>query len=199
MKIYSPIENFPILIIEDFYSNEELEIIMKEINILEYFSLPPDQTGTAYRDGKAIKQNMGIFLDYLFLENRAQSKILSINRKIFDKNIVQLLIQKNIIWSLFEIVNLDVTLLSYYSNKDHYGSHEDFSPITVLSYFLRDNDFTGGQLYFPQANLEIQIKHNMCITMIGSLRHQVMPIISNNKNYSQRVCMSQFLFAIPKE
>lgn len=198
MQILSVADNFPVTIIKEFYSEEDLKNIFDEITAVEYFTLPPEKTGSAFREGKPIKQNSGVFLDYLFSYQRDKSKILKINRKIFDPNIVNALIQNNIVWTLLEKINFDITLLSYYTNTDQYLPHEDFSPVTVLSYFLLDKDFTGGELFFPKQNILIPIENNMTIVMLGSLEHQVKAINTKNSNFC-RVCMSQFLFINPTE
>ena len=76
----------PYLVIDNFYNEKELSLIWNELNFLldgDKFN-PPEDTGSAYQEGKPIKKNKGIFLDSLY-EQRKYSNILT-SMRMYNRN-----------------------------------------------------------------------------------------------------------------
>ena len=77
-------------------------------------------------------------------------------------------------------------LLSYH-NQDNsdYGTHTDSSVITCIMWFHNgETNFTGGELYFPDFDIEVSPLHNTGIIFPSHIRHQLKPIqiIDKNRN-----------------
>lgn len=185
-----------IAIIEDFYDDNELKLIWKELDYLTNTGklLPPSKTGTS-RDAKGnpLKNNKGLFLDEYYT-NRNFSNILNANRKIWT-SVNEDFINSNVLFRYLNSCNEDITLINYYENGDYYKQHHDMSVYTVLSYFYKEpKKFTGGNLILHDYNIEIEVKNNMVIYMPSILVHEVTPIIMENNTGFGRYSMSQFLF-----
>ena len=75
-------------------------------------------------------------------------------------------------------------LLSYH-NQDNsdYGIHTDSSVITCIMWFHNgETNFTGGELYFPEFDIEVSPLHNTGIIFPSHIKHQVKPIQIIDKN-----------------
>lgn len=191
----------PIVIFDDYYSEKQTKLITREIDFLSGNNklLGPSQTGSAARpteDGiKLKKQNKGLFLDEAYFD-RNISDILNINRKIFDLEIVNNLIEISPVFRWLKEVNYDSTLLSYYEDSDYYESHVDSCVLTVLSYFFdTPKKFTGGDITF-EGEVTIPCEFNRTIIFPSILMHEVSPIEIpdefKNKNYG-RYAITQLL------
>ena len=144
----------------------------------------------------------GLNLDEIY-PKRNISDILTINRKIFEKNLTEKLISLHPFMSHLKLINIDFTKLRYYENDDYYKPHQDLARFTASSYFFKEPKvFTGGDLHFPEFNYTITIENNMLVFFVGSILHSSTPLkIKNkdnlNKGYGKYV-MTQFLDAIEK-
>ena len=88
MLIKSFIGPFEHVIIENYYDDDELELMWKEIEFLTPRLLDPEFTSTATQNGLYLKNGSGIFLDEVY-KNRNASNILSFNRKLWHPTILQ--------------------------------------------------------------------------------------------------------------
>ena len=212
----------PYLVIDNFYNEKELSLIWNELNFLldgDKFN-PPEDTGSAYQEGKPIKKNKGIFLDSLY-EERKYSNILTVNRKFYEYfyNITS----KCKSWwfkcitGSFNTLDRDTTLVSYYEDSDYYKSHWDSCIITTLTWIYKEPKvFTGGDLIFNAENIsssnfqhplnligspeKIEVKNNRMVVFPSMVPHQVIPIKmdSNYKNKGMgRFCITNFLNTNP--
>jgi hypothetical protein len=186
-----------VVVIENFYSEEELKLIWRELKFLTNQNklLPGAITGSAKDEFGNKKTNWGLFLDAVYA-NRNISDILTLNRKLFNEDFVSNLIKLNPIFRILETCNNDTTLLSYYQNGDNYFSHTDLSALTSLYYFFKEpKKFVGGDLIFNDFNLKITPKNNMLIIFPGCYRHEVTKVEMDNNDFdsSGRYCLSQFL------
>lgn len=188
-----------IILIEDFYTPEELTLIWEELDFLtsqNKFLLPSSTASAGTEDDAThlVKHNRGIFLDEYYGTERHLSNILNVNRKIFlecDK-----FIELDPIFRYIVNSNTDTTLISYYEDGDYYGAHTDQSNITILSWFFKEpKQFSGGKLILNDFNLELEIESNMVLIMPGSYTHMVEPVqLSGDKNSGYgRYNMAQFI------
>lgn len=199
MEIDIHTDPFPYIRIFDFYSDEELKLIWEELEfILNYRIIDgPEKTGTAIQDGIILKQNKGIFLDNLYLD-RNTSNILTINRNLF-LTIVNIINEYDfgIFNNSLRCINWDTTLISYYENSDHYKKHYDISSFTCLTWFFKKpKKFSGGDLFFPNFNLKIEVEDNSLILFPSCVDHEVSEVKMNPEDMGKklgRVCMSQFM------
>jgi len=197
------VDKLPVAVIDDFYDKEAEKKIWNEILFLSSGDKmhDPGDTGTAFdldEHGNQIwaKKNKGLFLDEIYLD-RNISDILRENRKIFDPEIHNHLIDYNPIFRHLTNVNKDCTLLSYYEDSDYYNPHVDDAAVTIISWFFKHpKQFTGGSLVF-ENKLDIECVYNRTVIFPSILKHAVTPVSIDeqykNKNYGRytltQLCM----------
>ena len=189
-----------IAVVENFYSEDELNLIWKELEFYQGKFLSSEFTEPAFIEGTNIskKQNKGLFLDQLYSPNKRHiSNILTLNTKIFDIEFRQKLIQLSPMFRVVDKCNQDSTLLSYYEDSDYYKAHTDSSAMTILSYFFKKpKSFKGGNIRFCDFDTTIEVKNNMLIFFPGVYEHEVDTIKMKEKDLNKnlgRYCMAQFL------
>lgn len=187
---------FPHYIIKNFFSDDELVNVWDELELLKDNMLPPEQTASAYmEDNKTpAKNNKGVFLDNIYGNNRTSSPILTYMRKTFSKEFISEL-NKNYIFNYIKNSNNDATLVSYYENGGYYLPHVDSSTITTLTHVFKEpKKFTGGELYFPLYDYEIENENNRMIIIPSFEVHGVKPVNLNPEfTGSGRYAISQFI------
>lgn len=194
-KIKDP---FPYLKIENLYTEEELELIGDELIFLNHKSKleDPESTGSAKDSSdNTLKENRGLFLDDLY-RRRGISNILSVNRKLFNKEYLEAYASLNFGYKSILECNQDATLISYYENGGYYKPHRDTSMHTALTWFFEiPKRFEGGDLFFPEYDEKIEIQQNMTIIFPSFVLHSVEEVkMDENLNYGfGRYCMSQFI------
>lgn len=199
MVDYSP----PISIIKNFFTEEEVTKIWKELDFLNSSDalMSPVETGSA-RDANGIitKKNRGVFLDELYSHNRRFSNILNLSYKFFDINLLYKLYELNKEYLHILNSNYDSTLISYYEDSDYYKSHHDNSTWTILMYFFKEpKSFTGGNLLITDYNKKIEIENNMVVFLPGYIRHEVDEVVMK-KDFLPghgRYCISKFINYTP--
>ena len=172
---------FPFLQIENFYSEDELKLIWQELEFLNYPHKlePPENTGTAReKESKVpLKNNSGLFLNEIYTKKNI-SNILSINRKLFTPQILNTFSNLSFGYETIKTTDEDMTLISYYENGGYYKPHEDRAIYTAITWFFKEpKQFTGGNFYFTDYNLKIEIKNNMTILFPSFVTHAVDEII----------------------
>ena len=194
---------FPHVILGNFYSNEELIHIWKELDFLTYFGKleEPEKTGSAIgQEGLLLKSNYAIQLDDLY-KHRDISNILRLNRKLFSDQLVNLVGSTDFIFEGFSNFNEDRTMVSYYENSHHYAAHQDRCSYTALTWFFKDpKKFSGGDLYFPNYDYIHEIQSNQTLIFPSFVKHQVTEVIMDPQETGilgsmsglGRYCMTQF-------
>jgi Rps23 Pro-64 3,4-dihydroxylase Tpa1-like proline 4-hydroxylase len=183
---------FHYLYFENFYSQEELDLIWEELNSLYVEGdkfLSPDDTHSAKDDnGNYIKANRG-----LWLEDKS-SNLFNITKKLYDPTIIN----HPSSWFFKDTnFNKDVTLISYYDDDDYYAKHNDSSYITACTWLYKEpKQFLGGEFWFPDYDIKVPCKNNSCIIFPSNIWHSVkkvyLPDEYKNKGYG-RYCISQFV------
>ena len=195
MEITIPNKNVPVILVNDFYAQSELEQMFLEINSL-YNSALSSQTTNAAKVNYVLQNNTkGLFLDTHYKENRHLSKCLELNRKIFIKENMIAFEKAMPCFSLLTTSNKDSTLITWYSDKTFYKTHRDTCSVTCLTYFIPDHDsFSGGLLVFDDFDLKIKPKNGLIVLMLGSLKHSVTTVNTLIKDKkTPRIVMSQFI------
>ena len=196
-------EPFPYILIDDFYDQSELDDIWQE---LDYFCHPrrmgrssiergaagkPDENGVY----QSLKNTWDMRLD-TFFTLRDSSNILEINRKLFRD---QEMFKNHPHWLFnhLDALNEDNTQILYYENNDEYKPHRDLARLTAITWFYREpKKFTGGNLRFPEFDMEIECKHNRVILFPSSIHHGVEKVGMEEKDMGKklgRFTMTQFL------
>jgi Rps23 Pro-64 3,4-dihydroxylase Tpa1-like proline 4-hydroxylase len=195
-KHYEP---FPFLQIENFYDEDELELIWQELDFLSHpIKLnPPQKTGSARdKNNIILKNNSGILLEECYIE-RKLSNILYVNRKLFSKQITDNFSDLSFGYEELNRTNDDRTLISYYENGGYYKPHMDDAIYTAVTWFFREpKHFIGGDFYFCDYNYKIEIQNNMTVIFPSFVKHSVDEIILNEDIFTGngRYCMTQFMY-----
>ena len=195
-------EHFGYVIVDDYYDEIEQKEIWKELEYLTspQILLPAEHTGSATNNGSVLKNNSGIFLDHFYVD-RNHSRILSLNKKIYNDKIDEAFVPLHPYNQVSEYIKYDLTLVSYYENCDYYKSHMDVAQFTALIWFFKEPKcFTGGEFKFSNYDDIIDLKNNRMILFPSWVMHEVSEVKMNEDietdGYSTygRYCISNFLF-----
>tara|TARA_Y100001963_G_scaffold9180_1_gene11800 strand:+ start:192 stop:848 length:657 start_codon:yes stop_codon:yes gene_type:complete len=214
MNIKSCNDVFPYIIIDNFYINEELNLIWNELDFLsdgDKFN-SPEETGSATNDSGILKNNKGMWLDRLY-KDRKYSNILTCSRKLIYE--LDFILSKSNSWwfkcllGSKDILNIDHTLLSYYDEDDYYAPHFDRSILTSLTWLYKEpKGFDGGDfilnptMYTDKKHFlncmapskKIELKNNRVVMFPGMIPHLVTPVkMKNEVKGMGRFCISNFL------
>jgi Rps23 Pro-64 3,4-dihydroxylase Tpa1-like proline 4-hydroxylase len=190
---------FPHAIIHNFFSEQEVKEIWKELEFLtnSRVLLPSSQTAAATENNVILKQNNAVFIDNVFAGNRQASNILTYFRRFWEKQNIDTLVNMNQVFKMLPICNQDVTLMSYYENSDYYKPHWDNSVFTILIHFFKEpKQFGGGDLFLGNEDYVIPNESNRLIIFPGYGIHGVTPIVQNASspfNGMGRYTLSHFL------
>ena len=195
-------EPFPHLIVEDFYNDTELELIWEE---LDFYTKDGKLFDAKDYGGIVDKTNSkAIQLDHLYAgDYRKISNILTVNRKVFDGNILDTFSDIHDCCDIARWCNHDITKVRYYHDGDFYEPHTDrCMQFLGFSYFYREpKKFQGGHLIFPKYNYEIECKNNSIIYMPGWVEHGVSEVQISNSDYLEgygRYAITSFFVNIEK-
>ena len=182
-------ENLSVLLIDNFFTSQELQEVQKEIKDLNRFLSGAETTSTAVDENKKYKKTgTGVFLDPLYHKNREASAILQANRKLFSEEFVSVAENFDSIFGFIRESNQDTTLLNSYVEGQEYKAHVDTNRVSAVT-FLRDGDFTGGGFRFPSQDIEIKTLHNRTVVFPSCVLHQALPVCGNGT----RVSIAQFI------
>jgi len=195
-------EPFPHLIVENFYNDTELELIWEE---LDFYTKDGKLFDAKDYGGIVDKTNSkAIQLDHLYAgDYRKISNILTVNRKVFDGNILDTFSDIHDCCDIARWCNHDITKVRYYHDGDFYEPHTDrCMQFLGFSYFYREpKKFQGGHLIFPKYNYEIECKNNSIIYMPGWVEHGVSEVQISNSDYLEgygRYAITSFFGNIEK-
>ncbi len=202
MKVTSELKTH--LIVDDFFTSEELKFIWQE---LDYLTSPnrmytPDNShsGSATQDGKPLKQNLVAPIRKIF--NEAQySDIFNSFNKIYDKEFSEIMDDMN---NEFRYYGHSAHLnngcfISYYEDNDFYKLHRDSAILTFLFWCNKEpKKFVGGDLTIPEIGVDIEYRNNRLVVFPSHLLHSVSPIemVEENEPLSGygRYCISYFMY-----
>ena len=187
---------FPHLIIENFYSPEELDLIWEELN----FYTKPGKLLEAKDFGgiENYTNSHALMLDSLYMgKYRDISNILKVNRKLFTSDALNIFSEIHDCCGIAPEANYDCTKVRYYHNGEYYDPHTD-RPFHYLafSYFYKEpKRFSGGEVVFPKYNYEYACDNNSIIILPGWVEHGVKKVEINDSDYYDgygRYCISSF-------
>jgi len=191
MNIHLVTKPFNYIVIDEFYTDEELALIMQEVSALEPYALNADSTNSSIdENGVSNKTGRGIFLNELFQKDISVSKILNVSRKIFCDNLTEVFKNFDPSFNHIRYSNRDAVLLNYYKNGEKYLPHRDDSAITAVT-FLKEGEFDGGNFIFPEYNETVLAKHNRVVIFHGCMEHQAEEIKTDGESY--RITLAHFI------
>ena len=166
----------PHLLLEDFYTEKQLSVIWKELEILTPSLDPPENTGSAWHDNEDKtwkKQNEGLFL-YNVYNRREVSPIISFTEQILFNDIGEFLDEKHWMTNVYKACNWNTLLISYYQNNHFYEPHTDLSTLTSLVWIWKEpKHFNGGNFTLTNYDYTIECKNNCGIIFFGGEEHAV--------------------------
>lgn len=184
------------ILVNNIYSKNDLDGIWLEIDFLHNNLLNPEKTGTAYntRTKEYLKHGKGIFLDDVY-KLRNCSNILTVNRKIWQDEILNASKTFSGWWQYYRDCDKDYTLLNYYDDKDFYEYHKDHSIFTAITTLYKEPvNFTGG--YFNLKNKQINLSNNSLLIFPSHVEHKVneLSILDKTLTGYGRYSIVQFLY-----
>jgi len=185
---YNP---FPHLIIRNFYNQEELTLIWEELN---FYTKPGKLLGPKDYYGVVDYTNAkALILDEIYVDHserdlpnyRNISNILTVNRKVFDPDILSILENLHPCCTQVSKTKWDFTKVRYYHNDEYYDPHTDISMnFLAFSYFhKKPKKYSGGELYFPEYDYEFDCDDNSIIIFPGWVEHGVKKVSITDSNY----------------
>jgi len=181
--------NLSYILIDGFFTEQELQEVVKEVQDLKRFALCAEKTGTARDEQKSLKKTgKGLFLDELYINNREASDILTANRKMFASEIQEYAAKFDVMFEYIKESNQDSTLLNYYAEGQNYAPHKDRARISSVT-FLREGDFKGGEFSFPEQEVTIDALHNRTVIFPSCATHSALPVHGDGT----RISIAQFI------
>ena len=174
---------FPHLIVNNFYNDEELELIWEE---LKFYTKPGKLLEAKDFGGVVEKTNhRALQLDVIYDGYRDLSNILTVNRKLFTSKILDVFAEIHESCWIAPMSDYDITKVRYYHDKEYYEAHTDKSfQFLAFSYFYKEpKKFIGGELFFPKHNYELTCENNSIIILPGWVKHGVKEVKIDDSNY----------------
>jgi len=186
-------ENAEYLFIKNVCSEDELRLCKNELEILSFGLETPEKTGSAkYENGKLKKENGGIFFHDVYVSKfgdyspctQVVEKVIKVARtgNYTPHSIFNYITQNAVNYNL---------LFSAYSNNDYYEAHRDAATLTLL-FWLKNKNFTGGNLKFTDFNKEVPFEDNSVIVFPCHYQHEVSKVNTTEDGYVRYV-VSAFL------
>ena len=116
-KIHNDDKVFPYIVIDDFYNEDEQELIWNELILLDILfkkedgisgNIAVDEDGT--KKGEASR----LYLDIFYKDNREQSNILKVYQKIVSDDVVKLYTNTTPSWVTFDSAYNDFSRLFFF-------------------------------------------------------------------------------------
>lgn len=191
----------PFVQIDNTYTQDEVDGILLELEFLRVSGsfLTPDKTESAAKtdengDKVLLKNNTGVFLDSVY-RNRNTSILLKHNRKLFNTQLN--LAELPPVFKHFSQINIDNTLVSYYTNQSYYHAHMDMSIFTMVTYLYKQpKKFLGGDLLLPETGHVLEPVFNRTYIIPSYITHEVTAVQMNQQDGDLgygRYCISGFL------
>jgi hypothetical protein len=187
---------FPHVLIKNFYNEKELSLIQEEIKFLSY----PNKLykpGVHHASAKGITESRALYLEKAYAIPEL-SNILQVTKKTLDVPFISTIVNKWPQLLRLKYVDMIITKVRYYHNNEGYEPHTDIKhEFLSFSYFHTiPKKFSGGELYFPQYNYQIECSHNTFILFPGYVEHGVKKVSIEDSAYwngDGRYCLSQFM------
>lgn len=191
-------EEIPLIIVDNFYTEQERNDIMVELDYLsdDRRMIPPHKDKEAAHYKNVNQKNAKCqYLDSFF-QHREHSSILQITEKIFQNNTEIINNHPHWFYDCSQI-NAHWTHIIYYEHNEEYKPHKDTARMTVLTYFYREpKRFEGGHTLFPDYDIQVECKNNRILVFPSNITHASVSLkmddqYRNKKN--GKFCITQFL------
>lgn len=202
MKINYSDKPFEFLVIDDFLDEQQNVGVWNELNFIidnKFLNTTPStSTDGSARDpdtGETLVQRHSLFLEDFLVNHRKTSKIYQAIKNNFLHSNLHEQYPKSTLIKYLPNTNRDSTLLSFFKNGDYYKSHNDNCVITAILYLIPDNSYEGGDIIFPQFDLEHKPLNNQLIIFPSCIEHEVTVLKSKQENDDsyKRISITTFL------
>jgi hypothetical protein len=173
---------FPFLMIDNFYNEEELELIWEELTSMEkvgqLFTHTKGHEGVATDEEGTPRANLRRFeLDRLYKDRREESNIFKVYNKITSSKVIDAYKETTAAYRTFASTNNDCTIINYYDHGDYYKEHNDvFIHSCLIFFYIRPKKFTGGDLVFTDSGTTVECLHNRMLLFPSYYLHKVTEI-----------------------
>jgi len=192
------------IIIDNFYSEEQLKEIHHELKFLTKPSIMVDDRdkleAAVDLQGNFITTKSGVWVDHVFRDWKHSALIRYPMENFSKKETTEKILSYNSLFSLFYHCNVRNHLLSYYENAGYYSKHTDSAVFTVLNYFHTEpKQFNGGDITLysrgETKKATIECRENRVVIIPSYIVHEVSTIemTSNKLSGDGRYCCSIFL------
>ena len=187
---------FPYMLVDDFYSTEEQDLIWEELESYRQDDIYTDGKFPGSYGVSTVANLNRVYLEAIYPNNREDSNILTLYKKILSQEVLENYRQTTPAARQFENTNYDCSIVSYYEDSNNYGEHFDSFMHTVLIWFYQTpKRFEDGNLRFPESNETVECIHNRMIMFPSYYLHEVDKVKLENKYRDQglgRYCMTHF-------
>ena len=175
---------FPLMVVENFYNEDELSLIWEGLN---FYTRPEKLLDAEGYGGIVDRTNAkALILDEIYAKQyRNVSNILTINRKLFQCGVLDKFSEIHGCCSIANQSNHDITKVRYYHDKEYYDPHTDKGfQFLAFSYFYKEpKKFKGGDLEFPKYDMKIPCDNNSMVIFPGWVEHGVRKVKIENSDY----------------
>ena len=191
-------ERIPFVVIDGFYDEDEQSEIMVELDYLctERRLIPPFKDKSGASDNDKNVKNVGCQYLESFYRKRRHSSILTITDRLFVDCVD--IINNHPHW-YFDLYTIDQhnTHILYYEDSNEYPAHQDTCRFTVVTYFYREpKKFEGGDLQFPDHQVQVECMNNRVIVFPSMLYHCSTPVRmleNDTQTKNGKFCITHFL------
>ena len=116
---------FPYMLVDDFYTTEEQDLIWKELESYRQDDIYTDGNQPGSYGVSPVANLNRIYLEGIYPDNREDSNILTVYKKILSQEVLENYRQTTPAARQFENTNYDCSVVSYYEDSNSYGEHFD--------------------------------------------------------------------------
>ena len=189
-------DNYPVLVMDDFYSNQQVKEIWHELDGYNFHLREflweknlNDPNRTKDEDGNSLATNSRIYLDRLYAPNvRYMSFILAHYGKLMSRPVLDAYKEMHPSTRNVENVNKDYSMISYYTGGDKYEFHKDNATHTALWWTYKEpKAFKGGDLVLKDGDFTIECKHNRMVMFPSYYLHASTPLEMDYANDEEKL------------
>jgi Rps23 Pro-64 3,4-dihydroxylase Tpa1-like proline 4-hydroxylase len=178
-------EGIDAVIIDNFYSEEQLELIFSELKTLTHPDIMQEDRNSLESavdlQGNFITNKAGLWLDAIYNKWTYSHMMRFLDKNLNSQQFRDKLMSKNSLYKIMFNCRKRGHLLSYYENAGYYSKHTDASAFTILSYFNKEpKHFTGGDItihsFDESKKVTIESRNNRVIIITGNTSHEVSEI-----------------------
>lgn len=193
------VDNNFAVVIDDWFTPEEYKKAFTECTFISNYFLTPEESGSALKDGKPLKDNRSTFVSAVFRDWQT-SFIAQYSQKKYAPDFQESLVEIDPIFKYLSRINQHDCLVSYYETSNYYEPHEDQTVLTMVTWLYHTpRSFTGGNLILRNKDEEIvetiECIPNRSVIFPSFMVHEVEEVSMSKKNLNKnkgRFTISQF-------